>query len=165
MYNIELAEFVYCYQTKTITKTLPHHNKHRSHEPIAAYSKCMLLSLDQVTSHFSLIGRECGANIFGQSVRRSRQSSDSMVHLRVFRNPMMTFLSFVPSFFPHRLANKLQPGAVKMNVTSKVSNPAMRANKEVGYCISFLQFSFNKLTTATNFNNLSCTPIGKKRYT
>ena len=77
---------------------------------------------------------------------------------------MMTFLSFVPSLFPHRLANKLQPGAVKMNVTSKVSNPAMRANKEVGYCISFLQFSFNKLTTATNFDNLSCTPIGKKRY-
>lgn len=35
------------------------------------------------------------------------------------------------SFFVSRLANKLQPGAVKMNDTSKVSNAAMRANKEV----------------------------------
>ena len=117
-----------------------------------------------MTSHFFLIGRECGANIFGQLVRKSRQQSDSMEHLRVFRNPMMAFLSFVPSFFPHRLANKLQPGAVKMNVTSKVSNPAMKANKEVGYCVLFFQFSSNKLTTTTDFNNLYSTPIGKKRY-
>lgn len=35
------------------------------------------------------------------------------------------------SFFVFRLANKLQPGAVKVNDTSKVSNPAMKTNKEV----------------------------------
>ena len=35
------------------------------------------------------------------------------------------------SFFVPRLANKLQPGAVKVNDLSKVSNPAMRTNKEV----------------------------------
>lgn len=35
------------------------------------------------------------------------------------------------SFFLFRLANKLQPGAVKMNDTKKVTNAAMRTNKEV----------------------------------
>ncbi|KAK2570708.1 Transgelin-2 [Acropora cervicornis] len=39
-----------------------------------------------------------------------------------------------------KLANKLQPGAVKMNVTSKVSNPAMRANKEKENIEKFLTF-------------------------
>lgn len=34
-------------------------------------------------------------------------------------------------FFLFRLANKLQPGAVKMNDTKKVTNAAMRTNKEV----------------------------------
>ena len=33
--------------------------------------------------------------------------------------------------FMIRLANKLQPGAVKMNDTKKVTNAAMRTNKEV----------------------------------
>jgi len=35
------------------------------------------------------------------------------------------------SLFLFRLANKLQPGAVKMNDTKKVTNAAMRTNKEV----------------------------------
>ena len=35
------------------------------------------------------------------------------------------------SSFLFRLANKLQPGAVKMNDTKKVTNAAMRTNKEV----------------------------------
>ena len=35
------------------------------------------------------------------------------------------------SFFLFRLANKLQPGVVKMNDTKKVTNAAMRTNKEV----------------------------------
>lgn len=39
-----------------------------------------------------------------------------------------------------KLANKLQPGAVKMNNTSKVSNPAMRATKEKENIEKFLTF-------------------------
>ena len=47
------------------------------------------------------------------------------------------------SFFVSRLANKLQPGAVKVNDLSKVSNPAMRTNKEVRIqCVVAKELSF-----------------------
>ncbi|XP_068755541.1 calponin-1-like [Montipora capricornis] len=39
-----------------------------------------------------------------------------------------------------KLANKLQPGAIKVNDTSKVSNPAMRANKEKENIEKFITF-------------------------
>ena len=49
-----------------------------------------------------------------------------------------------------RLANKLLPGAIKVNDTSKVSNPAMKANKEVRHDV--LIGDFTKLGILRNHN-------------